>query len=182
MKKFFISTLFILGFASYTAYNYSTTNAAQSVAVTTSVPVGNTTNTVTPSTASGSSAPPTDIVALTTVPAAIIKTPVSTPTPVKTASSGQYVNGMYTGTAANAYYGNIQVEAVISGGKLTNVVFLQSPGGRNTSVYINQKAMPQLKAEAIQAQSASVSGVSGASDSSAAFKESLASALSQAKA
>jgi uncharacterized protein with FMN-binding domain len=173
MKKFFISTLFILGFASYTAYNYSTTNAAQSVAVTTSVPVGNTTNTVTPSTASGSSAPPTDIVALTTVPAAIIKTPVS---------SGQYVNGMYTGTAANAYYGNIQVEAVISGGKLTNVVFLQSPGGRNTSVYINQKAMPQLKAEAIQAQSASVSGVSGASDSSAAFKESLASALSQAKA
>jgi uncharacterized protein with FMN-binding domain len=102
--------------------------------------------------------------------------------PTPAAAKGQYTDGTYTGTAANAYYGNIQVAATISGGKLTNVTFLQYPNDRSTSRFINQQAMPQLKAEAIQAQSANVDGVSGASDSSGAFKESLASALSQAQA
>jgi uncharacterized protein with FMN-binding domain len=74
------------------------------------------------------------------------------------------------------------VKATISGGKLTDVTFLQYPNDRNTSVYINQQAMPQLRAEALQAQSAKVDGVSGASDSSAAFVQSLASALAKAKA
>ncbi len=41
--------------------------------------------------------------------------------------------------------------------------------------------MPMLQTEAIQAQSANVSGVSGATDTSAAFVQSLGSALAQAK-
>lgn len=40
--------------------------------------------------------------------------------------------------------------------------------------------MPYLKQEALQAQSANVQGISGASDTSAAFQQSLASALAQA--
>jgi uncharacterized protein with FMN-binding domain len=189
MKKFLISAFFVVSFGAYATYNFftSTTNAQQ-----TSSSNSGATPVIITNTPSGS-APPTNTTPtpVTTVPATVKTTPTKTvtstptPTPVVTVPkvpTGQYVNGTYTGSVADAYYGNIQVEAVISGGKLTNVIFLQSPGDRSTSRYINQQAMPQLKAEAIQAQSANVDGVSGASDSSAAFKESLASALSQAKA
>lgn len=93
---------------------------------------------------------------------------------------GQYKNGTYTGSVADAFYGNVQVQVTISGGKITDVQFLQYPSDRSTSVYINSQAMPLLKQEAIQAQSANVAGVSGASATSAAFIQSLTDALSQA--
>lgn len=178
MKKFFISILFILGFGGYAVYNNSVANS-QTVAVsdTGSAPLPATPTSVQSAPTSSASAPPTDSATVAKTPSTPVAKPVT-----KKASSGQYADGTYTGTAADAYYGYIQVKAVISGGKLTDVVFLQSPSDRSTSRYINQQAMPELKAEAIRAQSANVSGVSGASDSSAAFKESLASALSKATA
>ncbi len=92
-----------------------------------------------------------------------------------------YTDGTYTGLPADAYYGLIQVQATIQGGKLTDVVFLQHPSDRRTSQYINGQAMPILKSEAIQAQSANVDIVSGATDSSMAFQQSLGDALAQAK-
>ncbi len=70
----------------------------------------------------------------------------------------------------------------MSGGKLTNVQILQSPNDRSTSRYINSQALPYLVQEAIQAQSARVNTISGASDTSAAFRESLGVALAAAKA
>lgn len=93
----------------------------------------------------------------------------------------QYKNGEYTGKVANAFYGNIQVKAIVSGGKITDVQFLDYPHDRQNSIRINTYAMPILKSETIKAQSAEVDGVSGASATSAAFKESLSSALAQAK-
>lgn len=92
-----------------------------------------------------------------------------------------YKDGQYTGDVADAYYGNIQVKATISGGKITDVVFLQYPSDRSTSVFINRQAMPYLKQEAIAAQSGNVDIVSGATLSSQAFIQSMNSALSQAK-
>lgn len=94
---------------------------------------------------------------------------------------GSYKDGSYTGSVQDAFYGNIQVRAVISGGKITDVLFLQFPNDNRTSQYINSQADPMLKQEAIQAQSAQINGVSGASASSQAFQASLADALSQAK-
>ncbi|HEY5220618.1 MAG TPA: FMN-binding protein [Candidatus Paceibacterota bacterium] len=105
-------------------------------------------------------------------------TPAPAPTPKP---AGLYTDGTYTGSPADAYYGNVQVEAIISGGKITDVQFLQYPNTHSTSVYINSQAMPYLKQEAIQAQSANVNIVSGATDTSMAFQQSLASALTQAK-
>ncbi len=102
------------------------------------------------------------------------------PTPARAASG--YRDGTFTGSVADAYYGNIQVQAVISGGRITDVIFLQHPNDRSTSREINSQAMPYLKQEAIQAQSAQVDGVSGATNSSQAFVESLGAALSKAKA
>ena len=111
--------------------------------------------------------------------------PVPAPAPApkpKPKPAGAFVDGTYTGVVADAYYGNIQVEAVIQNGMLADVIFLQHPSDRNTSVRINNMAMPQLKSEAIQTQSANVNTISGASASSQAFSQSLQSALNQAKA
>jgi uncharacterized protein with FMN-binding domain len=114
---------------------------------------------------------------LTSAPTAT-QTPTPTPTPKP---RGQYKDGSYTGTVQDAFYGNLQVRVVISGGKITNVVFLQFPNDNRTSQYINSQADPMLAQEAIQVQSAQVDIISGASASSQAFQASLADALSQAK-
>lgn len=174
MKKTLISSFFVVAFAAYAAYSHfsETINAQQPL--------------ITVSNGMTGSAPPTDTAPirvenappLTAAPARPIAVQAA---PAPKAPTGKYADGTYTGSAVDAYYGTIQVNAVISGGKLADVVFLQYPNDRSTSRFINQQAMPELKAEAIQAQSANVDGVSGASDSSAAFKESLSSALSQAR-
>jgi uncharacterized protein with FMN-binding domain len=95
-------------------------------------------------------------------------------------SSGKYKDGNYTGSVADAYYGSVQVEVTISGGKITAVKFLQYPDTHATSVAINQQAMPYLQQEAIQAQSGNVQLISGATFTSQAFIQSMNSALSQA--
>ncbi len=92
----------------------------------------------------------------------------------------QYKDGTYDGDIADAYYGNIQVEVDIKDGQITDVRFLQYPNDRRTSVEINNQAMPYLRQEAIKAQSSRVNVVSGASDTSAAFIQSLSSALAKA--
>jgi uncharacterized protein with FMN-binding domain len=95
--------------------------------------------------------------------------------------SSQYKDGQYTGDSADAYYGFIQVKVTISGGKIADVVFLDYPQDRRTSIEINSQAMPYLKQEAIAAQSAQVDIVSGATDSSRAVVKSLQSALNKAR-
>ena len=110
-------------------------------------------------------------------------TAVATPTTGGTTTSDAlYKDGSYTGSVAEAQWGNIQVKAIIQNGKITDVQFLQSPNDRNRSIDINNYADPQLASEAIQAQSAQVDVISGATDSSEAFIQSLSDALSQAKA
>jgi uncharacterized protein with FMN-binding domain len=95
------------------------------------------------------------------------------------ATTGSYKDGNYTGSVADAYYGNVQVAVTISGGKITAVKFLQYPDTHSTSVVINQQAMPYLQQEAIQAQSANVQLISGATFTSQAFIQSLSVALAQ---
>jgi uncharacterized protein with FMN-binding domain len=110
----------------------------------------------------------------------VATTSSSTPTPTPT-PRGTFRNGTYTGSVEDAFYGNIQVKATVQNGKLAGVEFLQYPNDRPNSVQINEVAMPILQREAIAAQSASVNIVSGASDSSIAFRRSLANALNKAK-
>jgi len=93
-----------------------------------------------------------------------------------------YKDGSYTGAMTDAQWGYVQVQVVIQNGKMDNVQFLQYPHDRNRSVEINGFADPQLVQEAIQAQSAQVDIVTGATDSSEAFMQSLSDALSQAQA
>lgn len=107
---------------------------------------------------------------------------VITPTPILTSKpKGQLKDGTVTGAVADAYYGNIQVAAKIQNSALTDVTFLQYPNDRDRSIRINEYALPILRQEAISAQNARVDIVSGATDTSQAFIESLSSALSKAK-
>lgn len=108
-------------------------------------------------------------------------TPAPTPAPAPAPTqNGRFKDGTYTGGVANAYYGNVQVQATVQNGQIADVRFLQYPSDRSTSLFINSQAMPYLKQEAIQAQSAQVNIVSGATETSLAFRTSLASALAQA--
>ena len=97
------------------------------------------------------------------------------------ASAGIYRDGQYTGDVTDAFYGNLQVKAIIQNGKITDVQFLQYPNDRGESIEINTQAMPSLTQEAIQSQHAQVDIVSGATQTSEAFRQSLQSALDKAK-
>lgn len=103
----------------------------------------------------------------------------TTPPP---ASSASYKDGSYTGVSADASYGNVQVAAIISGGKLIDVNVLDYPSSHSDSVAINQQALPMLKQEAVQAQNPNnIQIISGATFTSEAFIQSLSSALNQAR-
>ena len=95
-------------------------------------------------------------------------------------TSGKYKDGTYTGSVADAFYGNLQAVVTIKGGLITDVTFPQAPSGGESSD-VSSRALPALKAEAIAAQSANVNIVSGATQDSEAFNQSLAVALAQAK-
>jgi uncharacterized protein with FMN-binding domain len=99
------------------------------------------------------------------------------------ASSGQYKDGTYIGSIGSAApYGQVQVKATISGGKLTDVTVVQAPHGPGHTDEVTASAFPILVKEAIAAQSAQVDIVSGATQDTEGFQQSLQSALSQAQA
>lgn len=113
-------------------------------------------------------------------------TPDSTPQTTSSASSGasvsgQYRNGTFTGAAEDVGYGTVQVQAVISGGRITGINFLQMPFEANRSAMIANQAKPLLQQEAISAQTANVDLISGATSDWEGFKASLQAALNQAK-
>ena len=102
------------------------------------------------------------------------------PTATSAASTSQYKDGTYKGPEVNAFYGLVQVQAVIQNGKIKNIQFLEYPADRRTSQRINSVAVPNLQQEAMQVQSANVNIISGATLTSQAFIMSLQSALANA--
>lgn len=97
-----------------------------------------------------------------------------------TIQAGQYRDGRYIGARADAYYGNVQVAVDISDGKVAKVQVLDYPKMQQNSIRLNEDAIPRLASEAIAVQNTNVDAVTGASLTSAAFLESLSTALSQA--
>jgi uncharacterized protein with FMN-binding domain len=103
---------------------------------------------------------------------------MSTPGGTRTSSSSSSGTRSAVGSAVNYYYGVVSVRVTASGAKVTNVsVASLQDGGNFRSVSIDQAAIPVLEQEAVQAQSASIQGVSGATYTSAGFTQSLQSAL-----
>ena len=89
-------------------------------------------------------------------------------------------DGTFDGGTYDAYFGPVQVEITVSGGKLVDAQALQYPDHRRTSVAINRQALPYLQQEVVQAQSARVNLISGATLTSRAYIRSVADALAQA--
>lgn len=114
----------------------------------------------------------------------LIPTPASVPTvvvsPAILAISSKYKDGVYDGSIEDAVYGDLQVEVVISSGRIIDVTELKYPNDNHTSIAINRQALTILRQEAIDRQSAEVDLVTGASDSAPAFKRSLENALNKA--
>jgi uncharacterized protein with FMN-binding domain len=88
-------------------------------------------------------------------------------------------SGTFAGNPIDTRYGTMQVAAVISNGKLTDVRLLQeTDGGR--SHQIDAAAIPVLKSEALSAHGANIDVVSGATFTSQGYAKSLQSALDKA--
>ena len=164
MKKVIISTLLVLVFAGYSLFQkFKKAEGDESGRVI--MPSSLNTNfSTTPS--SGSS---TD-------------SGLNTSSVSSTGSVGAYKDGTFTGPVTDAFYGNVQVQAVIKNGKISNVVFLQYPNDQRESLQINSQAAPWLSQEAVRAQTARVDIISGATQTSEAFIQSLSQALGQAQA
>jgi len=105
-------------------------------------------------------------------------TPTATPTPV---ASGLR-SGTFTGHTYSDQYGNLQVQVVISGGRITDVKVLQYPENEPQSSFISSQALPLLREEVLQAQSAKIDVVSGATFTSENYAASVQSALDLARA
>jgi uncharacterized protein with FMN-binding domain len=84
-------------------------------------------------------------------------------------------SGTFTGQAVDTNYGPVQVQIVVSDGKITQVNG-QDEGGSS----IGQNAVPQLDQEAVQAQSANIQAVSGATYTSQGYIQSLQQAIDSA--
>lgn len=115
-----------------------------------------------------------------------IATPAATPAPTSpavrvAASQPTYRDGSYTGPLEDAYYGLLRVRLDIQGGRIVDIQVLRYPSDNRTSRRINSLALPYLKSEVIQSQTAYVDMVSGATLSSNAFLRSTYMALRQAR-
>lgn len=93
-----------------------------------------------------------------------------------------YKDGTFTGDTAYIPYGPVQIAVVVSGGKITDVNFLQMPSDQGYSRQVAAAAEPLLKQTTLQAQNANIDFVSGATATSSGYQQSLQSALDKAAA
>jgi uncharacterized protein with FMN-binding domain len=108
------------------------------------------------------------------------QTAAATPAPVKTtaAPATQSASGTFTGDSIDVRYGFVQVKITVENGKIIDAQAVKSPSGRNDRY--TQMSVPVLRQRTLAAQSANISGVSGASFTSYGWYTSLVSALAKA--
>ncbi|MEV6839116.1 FMN-binding protein [Streptomyces sp. NPDC051133] len=85
-----------------------------------------------------------------------------------------------TGNTVRTRWGPVQVRVTIRGGTLTDVTAVDYPQDNPRDQEINSYALPQLRREALAAQSAQIDTVSGATYTSDGYRQSLQSALDSA--
>ena len=129
------------------------------------------------------SAKPAPSKSATATPAPTKSAPVATksatPAPSATqAASGKAQSGTFTGDPYTMRYGTVQVKITISNGKITDAVAVQAPSGRDQRY--TDMAVPVMRQKTLAAQSANITGVSGASYTAYAWYISLQSALTKA--
>lgn len=108
-------------------------------------------------------------------------TGTSTSSGSSTSTAATYADGTWTGSAVSEPWGTFQVQAVVSGGQITDVVVVAAPSDGHSSS-INSQAVPILTQSVLAAQSAQVDMVGGATWTSRSYLTSLQSALDDAAA
>ncbi|MDX2675377.1 FMN-binding protein [Streptomyces sp. NY05-11A] len=103
------------------------------------------------------------------------------PAPSAPATGGGLKNGTFKGAPAQNDYGTVQTTVTVSGGRITDVA-ASFPATPDRSAQINAQAIPVLRQEALAAQSADIDAMSGASFTSASYRQSLQSAIDAATA
>ncbi|SFR05152.1 Uncharacterized protein, contains FMN-binding domain [Lentzea waywayandensis] len=108
--------------------------------------------------------------------------PMTTATQPLAGSAGTSSGGAntVTGPAVDTRWGAVQVQITLDGGKITAVTVPRYPDGNRKDEQINARALPILVQETLQAQSADIDTVSGATVTSEGYVESLQAALDQA--
>lgn len=86
------------------------------------------------------------------------------------------------GSDVQYQYGDLEVKVVMTGSKITDVAVAKLDVYDPRSESIDQYALPVLRSQALSAKSAHIDGVSGASYTSAAYEQSLQSAIDKLKA
>jgi uncharacterized protein with FMN-binding domain len=86
----------------------------------------------------------------------------------------------YQGPVVQTRWGPIQVAVTVSGGKITDVAVPTYPTGNPRDEEINAYALPVLRQAVLNAQSANIDTVSGATVTSDGYKQSLQAALDAA--
>ena len=84
-----------------------------------------------------------------------------------------------TGPVEDMQWGPVQVTLIVKGKRITDVQ-ATAPMERARSAFINQQAIPWLRQEVLQAQSANINAIGGATLTSDAFYQSLQGALKEA--
>ncbi|KAA9158095.1 FMN-binding protein [Amycolatopsis acidicola] len=108
----------------------------------------------------------------TTAAPAAAAAPASPASPAAGSSGGTVING----STVDTEFGPYQVQVTFEGTKITDVKIIDEPGDRR-SQRIASSAEPTLKEEALQAQSAKIDTVSGATITSEAYAQSLQAAI-----
>ncbi|WP_406370401.1 FMN-binding protein [Streptomyces sp. NBC_00647] len=85
-----------------------------------------------------------------------------------------------TGDTVQTRWGPVQVRITLKNGRITEVTAVAYPSENPRDQEINSYAIPQLRREALAAQSAEIDSVSGATYTSDGYKQSLQSALDSA--
>ncbi|MEO6997832.1 MAG: FMN-binding protein [Terracoccus sp.] len=86
----------------------------------------------------------------------------------------------FTGDAVDTQYGPVQVQITVAGGKVTSAQALQVPMEDRHDQEINSQAVPVYNGEVVDAQSARIDVMSGATVTWGGYTQSLQSALDQA--
>jgi uncharacterized protein with FMN-binding domain len=151
----------------------SALHAKSTGAVAASRPPAGSTTTAPPATSPPTTSTPTTNAPTTNAPTT--NAPTAT-TPTTSAGAVRTIDG----DPSDNQYGTVQVEVTLQGGRITGITELQMPQDRQHSAEISQAAAPILEQEVLQAQSAQIDIVSGATFTSQSYAQSLQSALDKA--
>jgi uncharacterized protein with FMN-binding domain len=96
------------------------------------------------------------------------------------AGAAAKAGGTYDGEVVQTRFGTVQVQITVEAGQITDVTALKLTDAEGRSVQISNYAAPVLRSEVLQAQSANVQTVGGATVTSDAYLTSLQAALDAA--